>query len=175
MTLNAILTKLDAVRSRGTGRWQAQCPAHDDRNPSLSISEGERGLLIRCWAGCTVEEITAAMGITIRDLFYDAGPDQRVRQNVHPKPRRFDWRRTAALLEDHALTLRLRAESVLEKAEGLHPSEWSDAERDRAMTIVCGVYANMERAEMLLDVACVMRVKGLRKELEQHASRSHVA
>ena len=40
------------------GRWSgdhgmARCPAHKDKNPSLSISEGEGGkLLFKCHSGC---------------------------------------------------------------------------------------------------------------------------
>lgn len=173
MTVDALLVNLDAVRQSGRG-WVARCPAHSDRHPSLSIREGERGLLVKCWAGCTVDEITAALGHTVRDLFYVASFDRPGRRKTRPKrkPWRFDWRHTAALLEDHALTLQLRAESVLGSAKDLHPSEWSDAERDHAMTIVCRGYENMEWAETLLDTAFDMRVEGLRKEQEQHASRS---
>ena len=33
--------------------WIARCPAHDDRNPSLSIRDGAEGkVLVRCHAGC---------------------------------------------------------------------------------------------------------------------------
>jgi len=62
-------------------RWSARCPAHDDRSPSLQISEGERGLLIRCWAGCTLTAICANLGIELKDLFTDAlDPDPRQRR-----------------------------------------------------------------------------------------------
>lgn len=48
----------------------ARCPAHDDREPSLQISEGADGrVLLKCFAGCSVEDITRVMGITTRDLF----------------------------------------------------------------------------------------------------------
>jgi putative DNA primase/helicase len=33
--------------------WIARCPAHEDRNPSLSLTDGEGGrLLVHCHAGC---------------------------------------------------------------------------------------------------------------------------
>lgn len=55
-------------RRRGAG-WQAKCPAHDDRQASLSISagDGER-VLIHCHAGCEADAVTAAMGLTMEDL-----------------------------------------------------------------------------------------------------------
>ncbi len=46
------------------------CPAHDDRNPSLSVSQGEGGrVLIKCHAGCETEAVVAALGLTLADLF----------------------------------------------------------------------------------------------------------
>ena len=50
-------------RSRKIGRhWIACCPAHDDREPSLSISETDDGkLLVHCHAGCGQERVIAAL------------------------------------------------------------------------------------------------------------------
>jgi len=42
----------------------ARCPAHEDRDPSLSISEGREGQpLVHCFAGCTYEAVVAALGL----------------------------------------------------------------------------------------------------------------
>jgi putative DNA primase/helicase len=48
---------------RRSGRsWVARCPAHDDRQPSLSIADGADGrLLLRCFAGCSWSAIQAAL------------------------------------------------------------------------------------------------------------------
>lgn len=41
------------------------CPAHEDKNPSLSITETKDGkLLLHCFSGCTFEEIIAAAGLS---------------------------------------------------------------------------------------------------------------
>tara|TARA_B110000008_G_scaffold36796_1_gene33321 strand:+ start:762 stop:1601 length:840 start_codon:yes stop_codon:yes gene_type:complete len=41
-----------------------RCPAHEDKNPSLSINYGADGkLLLHCFAGCSFEEIINAAGI----------------------------------------------------------------------------------------------------------------
>jgi hypothetical protein len=77
MTLDALLTRLVGVRPRGPGRWSAKCPAHDDRSPSLSVREGERGVLLKCFSGCSLDEICRAVQIEPRELFYDARPDPR--------------------------------------------------------------------------------------------------
>lgn len=59
------------VRPSGPG-YMAQCPAHDDRTPSLSIKTGDDGrALLHCHAdaACSVENIVAAIGLSGRDLF----------------------------------------------------------------------------------------------------------
>src|SRR5213079_77299 len=46
---------------------------HADRKPSLSIGLGEQGqVLLKCFAGCTLERIVEAMGLTMTDLFPEA-------------------------------------------------------------------------------------------------------
>ncbi len=52
------------------GGWRARCPAHHDERPSLSIAEGTDGrCLLHCFAGCSVDEIVAALGLQTEDLF----------------------------------------------------------------------------------------------------------
>ncbi len=52
-----------ALRGVWHGRYgTARCPAHDDRLPSLSISNGNDGrLLLYCYAGCSFREIIQAL------------------------------------------------------------------------------------------------------------------
>lgn len=64
-----VLSRLDKVRGRN-GNWVACCPAHKDRSPSMTIRETPDGkILIHCFAGCSIGEIAAAMGINLSDLF----------------------------------------------------------------------------------------------------------
>ena len=68
-----------APRKTGAGRWQARCPAHDDRNPSLSITaKGNGDVLIHCHAGCDVEDVVAAVGLTLADLFEERSDGRQV-------------------------------------------------------------------------------------------------
>jgi hypothetical protein len=44
------------------GTWHGnvascRCPAHDDRTPSLSIRQGDRSILVTCFAGCRSEDV----------------------------------------------------------------------------------------------------------------------
>src|SRR5713101_4251470 len=67
--LEVVLPHLKGVRKSLRG-WVACCPAHSDREPSLSIGLGDDGqVLLKCFAGCSLDQIVAAMGITIADLF----------------------------------------------------------------------------------------------------------
>jgi putative DNA primase/helicase len=44
------------------GSWMACCPAHDDREPSLSICDTEDGMvLVNCFAGCDPMQVIAAL------------------------------------------------------------------------------------------------------------------
>ena len=67
--LDVVLSRLDKVK-RVTGGYMARCPAHEDRNPSLSVTEGSDGrVLLKCFAGCSTEDIVKALGLTMADLF----------------------------------------------------------------------------------------------------------
>lgn len=61
MHLNEVLQRLPGARRSGNG-WVARCPAHDDTNPSLSLTEKDGQLLVFCHAGCPYLEIMAALG-----------------------------------------------------------------------------------------------------------------
>jgi hypothetical protein len=72
MEISDLVRRLDAKRN-GSG-WIARCPAHEDRNPSLSINEGSDGrILLKCHAGCGNDAILAKLGLTKRDLFVQSG------------------------------------------------------------------------------------------------------
>lgn len=50
--------------------WTAQCPAHDDRSPSLSIRElADGSVLLHCFAGCPTDDVVEALGIGMFELF----------------------------------------------------------------------------------------------------------
>lgn len=72
------------VRTNSERQSSIQCPAHDDGNPSLSVTRGNDRVLIRCHAGCDTDDVLAALGLTRADLFDEAmavdheGPDDWV-------------------------------------------------------------------------------------------------
>jgi putative DNA primase/helicase len=61
MSAETIAKKLEKARRSGNG-WVACCPAHPDRNASLSLSDGTDGkILAKCHAGCSFAAIAAAL------------------------------------------------------------------------------------------------------------------
>lgn len=77
MQLHEILQHLESKTGRHSHKskngYMTCCPAHEDKNPSLSISEDSKGkVLINCFAGCTPEAICKALAIKTSDLFNDS-------------------------------------------------------------------------------------------------------
>ena len=67
-----LLARLEGVRGAGDGQWMARCPAHADRNPSLSIREtgtGDGRVLLHCFGGCSVADILGTIGLSFANLF----------------------------------------------------------------------------------------------------------
>ncbi len=109
--LGPVLGQLDGVRRIGMG-WLALCPAHADRNPSLSVKEAADGrLLVHCFAGCRLEAVLDAVGLSVRDLFPAREPAER-----RPLGRAAEPERSVAadVPASRAATLQPEPESALE-------------------------------------------------------------
>jgi hypothetical protein len=71
--IDNVLNLLQGVKERGD-YFTASCPAHDDNEPSLSIRIGDDGrVLLKCFTGCAVEDIVAAIDLEMKDLFEEGG------------------------------------------------------------------------------------------------------
>ena len=68
MLITDLIKYFEGVKKNGQG-FKALCPAHDDHNPSLSISQEEEKILINCHAGCNTESIMQQIGLELTDLF----------------------------------------------------------------------------------------------------------
>jgi putative DNA primase/helicase len=60
MTSAADVARALGGRKAGRG-YVAKCPAHQDSNPSLSLGDGNRGLLVKCHAGCSSRDVLAEL------------------------------------------------------------------------------------------------------------------
>lgn len=104
--LNTLAPAGNGLKQTGSG-WSARCPAHEDRQASLSIAEGEDGrVLLRCHAGCDHKKIVAALGLQERDLF----PRRSTEKRAVPR------RAPVAPQGEHAETYR-RMRDVMEPSE----------------------------------------------------------
>lgn len=69
MSVETLLQRLTKVKG-GRGHWTACCPSHEDRSPSLAITEVDDGrILLKCFGGCSVQEIVGSLGMEMGDLF----------------------------------------------------------------------------------------------------------
>jgi hypothetical protein len=92
--VDALRDTVPQVKDNGR-QATANCPAHEDRSPSLSVRAIEGQALVHCHAGCHTEDVLAALNLSMSDLFdeprgatyrYDDGrivhrtPDKKFRQ-----------------------------------------------------------------------------------------------
>ena len=60
----AALERAGCHPKKAGDHWQAQCPAHEDANPSLSITQGHtQDVLIKCFAGCDWKDVLGKLGL----------------------------------------------------------------------------------------------------------------
>jgi hypothetical protein len=138
MKAEGILGLLVGVRPRGQGRWASRCPAHDDRSPSLSIADSDRGLLLHCFAGCQLSEICVALGISVADLFSDSRRDPKAsaeaarRRGIQEKLDRIDGFCADSVREARAL---------LQSARNISIEGWTDARLGLALSDIATAHA----------------------------------
>ena len=68
MNLHDFLDRLEGVVEQ-KDYFMACCPSHEDKRPSLKVSEKEGKILIHCWAGCHPSDVIGALNLTWKDLF----------------------------------------------------------------------------------------------------------
>lgn len=88
--IDRVLERLDHVQRCGD-QWSARCPAHNDHNNSLSISETNDGkVLLYCHAGCEWQDIVAEVGLPPSALFPQGRRARAIRRHraVRGKDRR---------------------------------------------------------------------------------------
>lgn len=68
--IDLFLSRLQKVKKTGKGSWIACCSGHDDKNPSMTITEGSDGrILAHCHSRqCSIEAIAEGAGLSVSDL-----------------------------------------------------------------------------------------------------------
>jgi len=74
-------------RAKRVGQgYRVCCPAHDDKNPSLSINRATDGkILLKCFAGCNPEAICGALGLEMTSLFPEHQKSEDTEYVYHSK------------------------------------------------------------------------------------------
>lgn len=77
------IKRLPGYKAAGKNQWEVQCPGHEDRKASLSISFGSDGrLLLHCHAGCELEHILESAGLQKKDLFPSNGNGNHAERRI---------------------------------------------------------------------------------------------
>lgn len=94
--IDRVMAELPDARKVGQ-QWLARCTAQEDGHPSLSVTTGSKGKVVVIYrAGCRTEDVVAALGLTMMDLFEPRKPRRqrslvtypaglRVRADVPPR------------------------------------------------------------------------------------------
>jgi putative DNA primase/helicase len=84
-----VLSKFKIRESSGN-TYQALCPAHEDKKPSLKITVLSDRILLHCFAGCRFEDILSAVNIEKKDLFLNNRKNDW-NTNNYRKEKQFDY------------------------------------------------------------------------------------
>ena len=97
--------------------YMSICPAHDDHNPSLSITVGDEGqVLMHCHAGCATRDILASISLSMADLYPD---DPGWNPSSHPN---------GSNRSDYA-TVEQAIQGIVPLIQEQHGSDWILAEK----------------------------------------------
>ena len=62
------------ISKRYGDKAQCICPAHSDKQASLTITKGKKCTLFHCHSGCSIDDVLSAAGLEKKDTFYDTEP-----------------------------------------------------------------------------------------------------
>lgn len=116
-TAGEIAAALGAARREGAG-WRCRCPAHDDHEPSLSVTERDGKTLLVCRAGC---DQTAVIGaLQSRGLWRD--PVERPAENRSRIVATYNYRDAAGALKYQVV--RLAPKDFRQRRPNGSPDTW---------------------------------------------------
>ena len=134
-------TLIDALEAHGCKvnltSGMAQCPAHDDRDPSLAVTERAGTVLIKCHAGCDTDRVLDALNLTWPEVLADSMPgsaNERPRRSATGRARQTDYGECLMPIPGDAP----RAPDRLLLRDGIMPSR-SWKYRDAAGQVLYGV------------------------------------
>ena len=89
MSAANLISRLQSVKETGRAKWLARCPVHEDKRPSLCVSETTDGrVLLHCWAGCATYDVLKVLGLEWADVMPERVDSLRG-ESDHTSPRRY--------------------------------------------------------------------------------------
>ncbi|MGM9916516.1 phage/plasmid primase, P4 family [Anaerotignum sp.] len=82
MELSELIQRFEKVEKRGNGVYQCACPIHNDKKPSLTITDKPDKILIHCHAGCSTPDILNELGLKMTDLYKGEKPPETWQGNI---------------------------------------------------------------------------------------------
>ncbi len=82
---------------RSGGWWRCRCPVHASQGATLALRDGDRALIVKCWAGCDPRDVLAELrrrGLIGGDAAND--PVRPPSPAIDPCDREGEARKTAA-------------------------------------------------------------------------------
>ena len=83
-----LISRLKQAKESVPGKATALCPAHNDKNPSLSVKLTDQKILFNCHAGCSFTAIVSALNMNINQFNTKNSKPKKRRQEVC----RYDYR-----------------------------------------------------------------------------------
>ena len=62
------------ISKRYGDKAQCICPAHNDKQASLTVTKGKKCTLFHCHSGCSIDDVLSAAGLEKKDTFYNNEP-----------------------------------------------------------------------------------------------------
>jgi len=101
-----------------------------------------KAILVKCWAGCHLQDICSALNISVSDLFYDQNISPRAIRRHHAKR---NWEKSKANVEEMARGFQIdvtrEAERFLDATVGTDISALDETQLDTLMNSVCDALA----------------------------------
>ena len=94
--INDFLLSLEKVRPSGINKYMSCCPAHDDKSPSMVIFDHGDKIGVHCFAGCSVDEICASIGMEVKDLYEEIDIDKHNLREIVAQKRKAEEKEQAA-------------------------------------------------------------------------------
>lgn len=141
-TAEEIARRYPTARRSGDG-WLIPCPCHEDDQPSLSICDTDKGILVHCFAGCDWQDVKKKLGIWRNGGAYDKNaflvavyqhPDGRTRPRYREDHDGECWRRDCKKTGPHKHIWGEKGRS----STGCHLLTWGKDSLDKVLVLVEG-------------------------------------